>query len=248
MCGKSFIKKNNESKKYWSIKKYCSKECARKRIITEENRENMRIAQKKCNEGRIISKETRNRIGMCRLGKHHTEETRKKISEKLKGKPKSKEHCDNIKKSIQIKKLNKEEKKKYNKLKKGDGMGVEKCLNCGKKISKLNKFGLCFNCKKEYMKKNNLYVSREYHLIRCSKEFKGWRDNIFTTDNWICQKCGKRGYELHPHHILNFNDHIEERFNPNNGITFCVKCHKWFHNIYGYKNNTKEQVIEFIHT
>lgn len=33
---------------------------------------------------------------------------------------------------------------------------------------------------------------------------------------------------------------------PKNGITLSKKAHKEFHHIYGTKNNTKEQLIEFL--
>lgn len=116
--------------------------------------------------------------------------------------------------------------------------GKPKCLDCGKEIGYKQKY--CKDCKKNHLK------SKEYHLIRESKEFKIFRDCVFTTDDYVCQKCGQKGYKLHPHHILNFSQHPEERFNPNNGITFCEDCHREFHKIYGVQNNTKEQVVEFI--
>ena len=49
------------------------------------------------------------------------------------------------------------------------------------------------------------------------------------------------------HHILNYAEHKELRLNVDNGITFCVDCHKIFHKRFGYKNNNKEQINEFLH-
>lgn len=73
-----------------------------------------------------------------------------------------------------------------------------------------------------------------------------WRKFIYKRDNYTCQRCGEHGGYLNSHHILNFWLYPELRFEISNGITFCKKCHDIFHNIYGKRNNTKEQVEVFI--
>jgi len=82
--------------------------------------------------------------------------------------------------------------------------------------------------------------------VRHSIEFRLWREAVFARDNWTCQKCKEKGGELHPHHIQNFAQYPELRFAIDNGITFCKKCHKLFHKIFGQRNNTKKQLEEFI--
>jgi len=90
-------------------------------------------------------------------------------------------------------------------------------------------------------------ITPENHLIRTSVEFRLWREAVFARDGWTCQKCGDNsGGNLHPHHILNFAEYPELRFAIDNGITFCENDHIKFHKKYGYKNNTKEQLIEFL--
>ena len=84
------------------------------------------------------------------------------------------------------------------------------------------------------------------NTIRSGLEFRLWREAVFARDNWICQKCVKRSGMLHAHHILNFAEHPELRFAIDNGITLCKKCHTEFHKKYGTKNNTKEQLKEFL--
>ena len=86
----------------------------------------------------------------------------------------------------------------------------------------------------------------ENQRIRNSSEFALWRKSIFSIDNFICQKCDESGGILNAHHINNFADFPELRLNLDNGITLCKKCHKKFHSKYGIKNNTKEQIIEFL--
>jgi hypothetical protein len=82
--------------------------------------------------------------------------------------------------------------------------------------------------------------------IRNSIEFRLWREAVFARDNWTCQRYGIKGGKLHPHHIKNFADYPELRFAIDNGITFSEKAHREFHKKYGIKNNTKEQLKEFL--
>lgn len=70
--------------------------------------------------------------------------------------------------------------------------------------------------------------------------YRLWRSDVFTRDDFTCQKCNKRGGRLEAHHkkpfadIIEFNDIrtlqearvCEELWNINNGITLCKKCHK----------------------
>lgn len=95
-------------------------------------------------------------------------------------------------------------------------------------------------------------ISSENNIIRSSIEYRQWRKAVFKRDNYTCQCCDdKSGGNLTAHHILNFSDYIELRFDINNGITLCDRCHNLnkhgsFHHIYGTKNNTKEQLEEYI--
>lgn len=73
-----------------------------------------------------------------------------------------------------------------------------------------------------------------------------WREAVFSRDNYTCQKYGIKGCYLHAHHINNFSEFPELRFAIDNGITLSRKAHTEFHKKYGWKNNTKEQLIEFI--
>lgn len=85
-------------------------------------------------------------------------------------------------------------------------------------------------------------------LIRSSIDLKIWRESIFRRDNFTCQKCNISGGILNSHHILNFSQHEDLRFAIDNGITLCKKCHILFHKEFGRKNNTKEQLLEFLNT
>jgi len=83
--------------------------------------------------------------------------------------------------------------------------------------------------------------------IRTNIEFRLWREAVFARDNWTCQKYKIRGsIKLHPHHIQNFAQYPELRFAIDNGIALSEKAHREFHKKYGRKNNTKEQLKEFL--
>ena len=87
---------------------------------------------------------------------------------------------------------------------------------------------------------------RQRHaLIRMGLDFKIWREEVFKRDGNSCQKCGSKE-RINPHHIFNFAQHIDKRFDVNNGITLCHKHHSEFHKIYGRKDNNLQQLNEFL--
>ena len=150
------------------------------------------------------------------LGKYHTEKTKKKIREANKGKILSKK---TRKKLSQIRQnMSEKTKRKMSKSREGE--------------------------------KNPAWkggITPKNKIARTSIKFSLWREAVFARDNWTCQKCKKRGNQkLNAHHIFNFAQFINFRFELFNGITFCKKCHKKFHKIYGMANNNREQVDEFI--
>lgn len=88
-------------------------------------------------------------------------------------------------------------------------------------------------------------------LQRTSLDYKNWRKSVFERDNYTCQCCFTRGGRLNAHHIQNYADNESLRFDVDNGITLCEKCHcvnisGSFHNIYGAWHNTPEQLYEYI--
>ena len=75
---------------------------------------------------------------------------------------------------------------------------------------------------------------------------RDWRNAVFARDDWTCQKTGIRGCTLHAHHLDSFHARPELRFDVDNGATLSKSAHIEFHNLYGRKNNTREQYEEWI--
>lgn len=94
---------------------------------------------------------------------------------------------------------------------------------------------------------NPRYKGTEY----CSNYYtrnKVIRRQVLLRDNNICQYCKQQfpTSELQVHHKNGADKFIEERLVLNNCITLCKTCHKKFHHIYGYGNNTEIQFYEFL--
>jgi hypothetical protein len=157
-------------------------------------------------------------------GKKHTEATKLKMSLSSKGKPKSEQHKINM--SLAHKghvswnkgKTNIYSEESRNKM----GARGAKHKNWKGGITPINDF------------------------IRNSARYKYWRKECFERDCFKCQKYGTSGGDLRVHHINNFSEFPELRFDINNGITLSEKAHIEFHKKYGTKNNTKDQLLEFL--
>lgn len=81
---------------------------------------------------------------------------------------------------------------------------------------------------------------------RSEYEYRRWFRNVFKRDKYTCCICGVKGKEMNAHHLNGFDEFKEDRYKVENGVTLCKECHKKFHKIYGYGNNTKEQFYDFI--
>lgn len=84
-------------------------------------------------------------------------------------------------------------------------------------------------------------------IERKDNKYYNWRKEIFNRDNFQCVCCGdEKGHNLIAHHKNSYNNNENQRYDIKNGVTLCECCHKKFHKIYGYGNNTEEQFNEFI--
>lgn len=80
------------------------------------------------------------------------------------------------------------------------------------------------------------------------KRFVRWAKKIKERDSFTCQICRTQDAYLNSHHMNSWDMFIKERYDLNNGICLCYKCHDLFHSIYGKGRNTKFQFKEFRET
>ena len=73
---------------------------------------------------------------------------------------------------------------------------------------------------------------------RDSAEYKNWRLKVYERDNYKCVQCGNKE-KLNAHHIKSWKNYPNLRYDINNGITLCEKCHIKYHQQYGYDDKKK---------
>lgn len=74
-------------------------------------------------------------------------------------------------------------------------------------------------------------VVSEHQKARGSLAYVNWRDAVYARDNWTCQTCGikcKKG-NIVAHHIQEFADVLDLRYDVSNGLTLCRACHVIHH-------------------
>lgn len=77
---------------------------------------------------------------------------------------------------------------------------------------------------------------------RLLEGYKAWRTVVYERDKYTCKCCeDDKGGNLVAHHKNGWDNFPHQRFDVDNGITLCKTCHKEFHSIYKYGDNTEEQ-------
>lgn len=108
-----------------------------------------------------------------------------------------------------------------------------------KEISKRN------TGERHYLYNPNL-TDEEREDKRDTQKNHDWRKAVYERDNYACRKCGRKTNTLNAHHIENYKDNIDKRYDLNNGITLCSDCHKKFHKKYGVRHTNLKQLKEFL--
>lgn len=205
---------------------------------TEEHKRKISEAQKGKSRlyliGHKVSDETKEKIRKSNIGKPHlsqrgkivSEETRKKIGLANKGKKRT----DEQKKRI------------------GESGKGRQAWNKGKKCQYVTDRNLTNNPGGKGDKHWNWKgkISLTNSEARRQSSYVLWRKSCLERDNFTCQKTGISGGKLEVHHINSFSEFPELRTSIENGITLSKECHKEFHHIYGRKNNTLEQLQEYL--
>ena len=202
------------------------------------------------NKGKPRPEWVKLKISQSEKGKQVSVETRQKLSKALKGKKLSIEVRTAMsirRKGIKRTDLSKEARWNIGKTFRG------KSWNKGKHPSIESRIKMSLNngqrgSKCHWWKGGVTPINKS---IRKGLDFKLWREFVFKRDNYTCQKCKRKNGNgekiiLNPHHIENFSTCIEKRFDINNGVTLCDKCHQKFHSLYGRHNNNLQQLNEFL--
>ena len=167
-------------------------------------------------------------MGKYWLGKHHSEEYKRKMSKTMKGIQFSEEHKKHLSESAKGRILSEETIKKMSESQKGRvarNKGIK-----GKPHSEGTKKKISEALKKEKHPNWKGGITPENKRIRQSFEMNEWRKAVFERDNYTCQLCGdNKGGNLRAHHIEKFNQYPNKRFDVDNGLTLCKDCHKLVH-------------------
>ena len=85
--------------------------------------------------------------------------------------------------------------------------------------------------------------SRAYKTGYWSRDYQKWRNAVFKRDKYMCKLCGCNGY-MEAHHIKSFTYFPELRFDIDNGLTLCKKCHRLIHKTFGAKIDNNDYIKE----
>lgn len=201
----------------------------------------------------VLLRQSESHIGQIgsRLGVTVSASTKRKISLANKGRKQSVETIAKIVAKTRGQKRTSEVRARLSEIAKKNGVGK---WSKGRTLSEETKIKIGKASRgrsHSYMQGGNNWnwkggIAPEHNKIRGSIESKLWIQSVFSRDGHTCQKTGVRGGNLTAHHILNFAQYPELRFAIDNGITLSVESHKEFHRKYGNKNNTREQLEEYL--
>ncbi len=72
-------------------------------------------------------------------------------------------------------------------------------------------------------------ITSQNQVGRNSARYQKWRMSVFERDNYTCQVCGNRGGTLNAHHLIKWSEDKRKRYDVDNGMTLCIKCHNAMH-------------------
>lgn len=156
------------------------------------------------------------------IGRKHSEETKRKMSEARKGKGNA----------FYGRTHSKEATEKMSLARKGKGTGSQNPIYgkprseaVRKKISDTRvRTGVAQGDRNPQWKGG---ISRGRKAAMATTAYKQWRKAVFERDGYTCQACGKRGTgDLEADHIKPWAYFPALRYDVANGRTLCVVCHR----------------------
>ena len=76
------------------------------------------------------------------------------------------------------------------------------------------------------------------------KRYEDWRDLVIEAANGKCQICNKES-QLIPHHIKTWKDYPTLRYQVDNGLAICNKCHMEIHPWLKVPKSTTEEYGQY---
>lgn len=176
----------------------------------------------------------------------HTEESKKKVSERHKWKILSEETKRKMaiskmwennplfwKKRTEESIIKQKEKISWEKSIKWKGW-LPECTDCWKQLTNYwwKKCVIC-DWKSKRWEKCRLWkwwislINKTFRQLAMEKrEYKVWRKSVFERDNHTCIECLKRWWTLNADHIKTWSEYPELRYDINNWRTLCIDCHR----------------------
>ena len=223
-CGEEFYVYPSTLKKGGG--KFCSNECYYKfESISKCGENNPMFGKSGGNLGKSMSEETKQKISLSRIGKKHTMETCEKISNATKGEKNpffGKHHIE------------------------GFGVG-EKNPRYGILHSEISKQKMSISHYGQMREDKNPNwnggITPLRKAIRECSEMQEWRRKVFERDNFTCCETGIKGGWLEAHHIIRFEDLLQqyniqtldearnckELWDVGNGVTMSKDVHRRYH-------------------
>jgi len=112
---------------------------------------------------------------------------------------------------------------------------ILKCKECGKeyvvKRHRKDTSKYCSKgCKRKNMPSGKNHPNWKGGISERDYRTKEWRRKVLERDLFACVECRSTNKEeLNAHHIKEYSTNIELRFDINNGVTLCRKCHSKKH-------------------
>ena len=163
--------------------------------------------------------------------------------------------CSNSKPTTQETKNKQSEQRKGKSLGAANPMwkgGKNTCITCSGLISNrvASQCKRCFLERDQYGENNPAWKDyTDAERETAISERKGclarrWSKSVKVIAGFECDICCSNE-KLHSHHLSNWRDSPDIRFDLSNGVCLCQNCHMRFHSIYGKKKNTPTQYTEF---
>lgn len=75
-----------------------------------------------------------------------------------------------------------------------------------------------------------------------------FKKGVKERDGNKCTVCGEYKGTIVAHHLMSYVEYPEFRYDIDNGVTLCEKCHISFHQKYGWGKTTKDDFDEYLNT